>query len=383
MTMVIPPPEEVRSSSGGRTILSVGRRVGPLLAGIVLVLVVGFILSPYFLTLQNFRNIVITGAVVSVLAVGQFMVIVTAGIDLSVGAVVALSSVVAATLMQHGWSTIAAVLATMAIGTLCGVLSGVLVVYAKITPFIATLGMMGIAQGMAYLVQSGTLIVISQSSFLALFDGSLLGIPKPVVIFVLIMVIFGGVMRWTAFGRQLYAIGGNAEASRLSGLPVKRNMLAAYSLSGLLAGVAGLMLAAQLSEGNSLLGSGLELDAIAAAVVGGASLFGGLGSPVAAVIGGLLIGTISNIMDLLSVQAEPQLIIKGVLILLAVYLTSGAGADLRKNLPALLLRRRGKPETTAVPAATVTQNSTSEGPSRAFAHARDSATREDKAHDHP
>jgi ribose transport system permease protein len=223
---------------------------------------------------------------------------------------------------------------------LCGVFSGALVVYAKITPFIATLGVMGIAQGLAYLVQNGTLVVISNQNFLHFFTGNLLGIPKPVLIFVAIAAVFGAVMRWTAFGRQLYAIGGNAEAARLSGLPVKRNKLAAYCLSGMLASVAGLMLAAQLAEGNSLLGRGLELDAIAAAVVGGASLFGGLGSPVAAVLGGLLIGTITNIMDLRSVQAEPQLIIKGLLILLAVYFTSGAGADLRKDLPALLFRRQ-------------------------------------------
>jgi len=325
--------------SGVRAFVSALGRKGPLASGVVIVLVVGYILSPYFLTAQNFRNIVVTAAVVSVLAVGQFLVIVTAGIDLSVGAVVALATVVAATMMHNGWSSVPAALITLVVCTVCGVVSGCLVVYARITPFIATLGMMGIAQGLAYLVQNGTLIVISDSAYLNFFTGDLIGVPKSVVFFIVIAIVFGAIMRWTSFGRQLYAIGGNAEAARLSGLPVRRNVLIAYSLSGLLAGIAGLMLAAQLAEGNSLLGGGLELDAIAAAVVGGASLFGGQGSPAAAVLGGLLIGTISNIMDLRSVAAEPQLIIKGSLILLAVYLTSGGGADLRRSLPALWLHR--------------------------------------------
>jgi ribose transport system permease protein len=300
--------------------------------GIAAVVLVGFALSPYFLTGNNLRNIVITGAVVSVLAVGQFMVIVTAGIDLSVGAVTALSTVLAAVAMRSGWSPIAAVLLAFICCTLVGVANGLLVVHARITPFIATLGMLGVAQGLAYLVQNGTLVVITHTGFVSFFAGDVLGLPAPVIIFVLVTLIFAVIMRWTAFGRQLYAIGGNAEAARLSGLPVTRNIIAAYSISGALAGLAGLMLAAQLSSGNSLLGQGLELDAIAAAVVGGASLFGGLGTPVSAVLGGLLIGAISNIMDLRSVPAEPQLIIKGLLILLAVYLTSGGGSGLVQRL---------------------------------------------------
>lgn len=308
----------------------------PILAGIAIVSIVGASLSPFFLTEANLRNIVITGSVVSVLAVGQFIVIVTAGIDLSVGAVAALATVVSAVLMSHDVSPLIAIAVTLAVCGLAGAINGFLVIHAGITPFIATLGMLGIAQGFAYLIQNGTFIVIDDAWFIGFFSGETAGLPNQVIIFVVIMAVFGAIMRWTAFGRQLYAIGGNAEAARLSGLPVKKNVVAAYSISGLLAGIAGLMLAAQLGEGSSLLGQGLELDAIAAAVVGGASLFGGLGTPVSAVIGGLLIGTISNIMNLRGIAAEPQLIIKGALILLAVYLTSGRGGDVRRRLQGLL-----------------------------------------------
>lgn len=329
-----------RSSATARELLRSLLSKSFLLIGIAAVLLIGSLLSPYFPTAGNFRNIVITGAVVSVLAIGQFMVVVTRGIDLSVGAVAALATVVGAVLIREGVPWGVAILITLAVCTVAGIISGTLVVYARITPFIATLGMLGIAQGLAYLIQQGTLIVIEEQGFSEFLAGDVGSVPAPVIIFVAATIIFAVVMRWTTFGRQLYAIGGNAEASRLSGLPVNRNVLAAYAISGLLAGLAGLMLAAQLGEGNSLLGQGLELDAIAAAVVGGASLFGGAGTPVAAVLGGLLIGTISNIMDLRSVPAEPQLIIKGILILLAVYLTSGGGADVRKRLQGLAARRR-------------------------------------------
>ncbi|NMR21696.1 ABC transporter permease [Cellulomonas fimi] len=302
---------------------------------ITVVLVIGALLSPYFLSEANFRNILITGAVVSVLAVGQFMVIVTAGIDLSVGAVASFSTVASAVLMAQGrsaWSTVA--LSLLACGVI-GLVNGALVVYARITPFIATLGMLGVVQGLAYLVQGGTYVRIENQAFIGLFSGDVGGVPRQVLIFALVTVIFAVLMRWSTFGRQLYAIGGNAEAAHLSGLPVKRNVVAAYVISAALASIAGFMLAAQLGEGSSRLGQGLELDSIAAAVVGGASLFGGLGSPAAAVLGGLLIGTISNIMNLRGVAAEPQLIIKGFLILFAVFVTSGKGADLRGSLGAM------------------------------------------------
>jgi ribose transport system permease protein len=325
-----------------------------LLLGIVVMLAMGSLLSPYFLTGRNLQNILVTGAVVSVLAVGQFMVIVTAGIDLSVGAVAALATVVSAWMMAQGTSMIVAVIAALAVCTGAGVVNGLAVVFGRITPFIATLGMMSIIQGIAFIVQGGSLIPISDAGFLESLNGTALGVPSPTVIFVVVALVFAAVMRWSIFGRQLYAIGGNPEAARLSGLPVKRNLLVAYSLSGLLAGLAGLMLAAQLSGGSSLVGQGYELDAIAAAVVGGAALFGGKGNPLSAVLGALLIGTIANIMNLRNIEAEGQLIIQGLLVLLAVYLTSGGGAaGIGRRLRVLFAGRRPPvtPPSTAEPEA--------------------------------
>lgn len=310
-----------------------------LLAGLAAVVAIGAALSPYFFTARNFSNVLVTGSVISILAVGQFMVIVTAGIDLSVGSVAALASVIAAVLLEHGWPAALVVVVTLACCGLAGVISGSLVVFGRITPFIATLAMLSIAEGVAFLIQHGTLIVITNQSFIQFFAGKHFGVQSPVLIFVAVTIIFAVIMRWTVFGRQLYAIGGNAEAARLSGLPVRRNLVAAYTISGVLAGLAGLVLAAQLSEGNSLLAQGYELNAIAAAVVGGASLFGGVGSPIAAVLGGLLIGVISDIMNLRSIQAEPQLIIQGLLILVAVYFTSGGGGDLGARLRMLAIGR--------------------------------------------
>jgi ribose transport system permease protein len=314
---------------------------GYVLLGIVATIIIGALLSPYFLTANNFRNILLTGSIVSVLAVGQFLVIVTRGIDLSVGSTAALATVITAALLREGSPVILAVAASLGCCTAVGLINGMSVVFARITPFIATLGMLSIVSGTAFIIQGDALITINNPGFSNVFDGDLFGVKSQLFIFLAVTFAFALIMRFTTFGRQLYAIGGNPEAARLSGLPVRRNLLATYSLSGLLAGLAGLMLAAQLGQGSSLLGKGYELDAIAAAVVGGASLFGGTGNPITAVLGGLLIGIISNIMNLRDIQAEPQLIIQGLLILIAVYLTSGGASDIGSRMQSLFIGRRG------------------------------------------
>jgi ribose transport system permease protein len=292
---------------------------------LALTVVAGAIASENFLTVFNVKNILITASVVSVIAVGQFFVIVTGGIDLSVGSIVAFATVMVAILLRAGLPTLAVIPITLAACACIGTLSGVLVVYAGITPFIATLAMLSVVKGFSYIIQSGTLIQIENQGFLNLFNVEFLGIPRPVIIFVVVMLVAAFITKLTTFGRQLYAIGGNAEAARLSGLPVKRNLVSVYSISGFLAGLAGLMIAAQLLQGSSLVGAGYELDSIAAVVVGGASLFGGTGDPISAVIGGLIIGTLLNIMNLLGIASETQLVIKGLVILVAVYFTTGAG----------------------------------------------------------
>ena len=299
---------------------------------LALTILAGTLSSGNFLTVFNVKNILITASVVSVLAIGQFFVIVTGGIDLSVGSVVAFATVLTAILLGADVPTVAAIPLTLIACAVVGTLNGVLVVYAGITPFIATLATLSIVKGFSYIIQSGTLIQIENQGFLNLFNLEFAGIPRPVIIFVLVMLVAAFVTKFTTFGRQLYAIGGNAEAARLSGLPVRRNLVGVYSISGFLAGLAGLMLAAQLLQGSSLVGAGYELDSIAAVVVGGASLFGGTGDPISAVVGGLIIGTLLNIMNLNGIASETQLVIKGGVILIAVFFTTGVGLRAIRNL---------------------------------------------------
>jgi ribose transport system permease protein len=322
---------------------------GVLLMAVAAILVAGSAISPYFLTSRNISSIVLTIAVLSVVAVGQFLVIVTAGIDLSVGATTALTTVMTAVLLREGLSVPMVIVTSIAVSSAVGVVNGLLIVYGRITPFIATLGMTSVVQGIAFLVQSGTLVAIDNSAFVSIFAGTVGPFRSEVIIFVVVALAAAALMRWSLFGRRLYALGGNPQAARLSGLPVNRDILTAYLLSGLLAGLAGLMLAAQLREGNSLLGSELALNSIAAAVVGGASLFGGTSTPLAAVFGGLLIGTISNILDLISMPVQGQLLIKGALILVAVFFTSGAGLSLRQRIQDAWRNGMNKPGTSRSP----------------------------------
>jgi len=305
-----------------------------------IIILIGAFLSPYFLKIRNLTNIITAASITSVLAVGQFFVIVTGGIDLSVGSLAALSTVIAAIVLANHYAAVVAILLTILVCGAVGFANGALVVYARITPFIATLAMLSIVEGFSYIIQTGELIQISDADFTSLFSGSVGPIPAPVIIFLVIMTVAAFVMNNTTFGRELYAIGGNREAARLSGLPINRDLLLAYTISGLLAGLAGLMLASQLLEGSSLVGRGYELDSIAAVVVGGASLFGGSGDPIRSVIGGLIIATILNIMNLMGIQSQPQLVIKGFVILIAVFFSSGdAPRRLLRSLGSLYRRR--------------------------------------------
>jgi ribose transport system permease protein len=303
-----------------------------------IIIVIGAAVSPFFLKERNLVNIITAASITSILAVGQFFVIVTGGIDLSVGSLAALATVVSAILLANHQPAAVAALVTLLICGTIGFINGLVIVYAGITPFIATLAMLSVVEGFSYIIQTGELIQISDQGFAGFFAGSVGPVPAPVIIFVVITAIAAFVMGNTTFGRELYAIGGNREAARLSGLPLSRDLLLAYVISGFLAGLAGLMLAAQLLEGSSLIGKGYELDSIAAVVVGGASLFGGSGDPIRAVIGGLIIATILNIMNLMGIQSQPQLVIKGLVILVAVFFSSGDG--LRRLLKSFRSRSR-------------------------------------------
>jgi ribose transport system permease protein len=294
---------------------------------LVVLIIIGFIASPDFLTARNALNVITFSAIIAVLAVGQFFVILTGGIDLSVGSTVALSTVITAMLLQRGLPAGVAVVTTLAACACIGFFNAVLIVWLRLAPFIATLATLSMVQGFSYIIQSTSLIQITNQTFISWFSGSVLGIPNPVIIFLLLTVVAAFVAKYSTIGRRLYAIGGNREAARLSGLPVHRDLLITYTVSGLLAGLAGLLAAVQLLQGSSLIGQGYELDAIAAVVVGGASLSGGTGDPISAVIGNLIIAIITNIMNLLGVSSQPQLVIKGAVIILAVFLSSAGGVQ--------------------------------------------------------
>ena len=292
------------------------------------IIVVGYYVSDDFLTLRNADNVIAAASIYIVLALGQFFVILTGGIDLSVGSILAMSTVIGALTMQAGMPAGASAALTLACCAAAGLLNGVLIVWLNIPPFIATLATMSAVKGFSYIIQSTSLIEIKDQAFIQAFSsGTIGGLRNPVIIFIIVAVVAALVAKFTTFGRSLYAIGGNPEAARLSGLPVARNLLITYTMSGLLAGLAGLVAAAQLRQGSSLIGTGYELDAIAAVVVGGASLMGGKGDPLSAVIGVFILTTIINIMNLVGISSEPQLVIKGGVIIIAVFLSSAGGVQ--------------------------------------------------------
>jgi ribose transport system permease protein len=299
-----------------------------LLLVLIAIVIIGYSLSPSFLTIRNAENVIAAASIVALLALGQFFVILTGGIDLSVGSILAMSTVIVALTLQAGMSAGLSVAFTLFCSALAGLINGILVVWLRIPPFIATLAMMSAVKGFSYIIQSTSLIQIFDQSIIEAFaTGTTLGIRNPVAIFLVMTVIAALVAKFTTFGRSLYAVGGNPEAARLSGLPVARNLIITYTICGFLAGLAGLIAAAQLRQGSSLIGVGYELDAIAAVVVGGASLMGGKGDPTSAVLGVFVLSAIINIMNLVGISSEPQLVIKGGVIILAVFFSSAGGVQ--------------------------------------------------------
>jgi len=314
--------ETLKSDTGaGGT--SVIRRVlldnGALSALVVLVVAMS-LLSGDFLTTQNLLNVGVQAAVTAILAFGVTFVIVSAGIDLSVGSVAALSATVLAwSATSAGVPVVLAVILAIVTGIACGFVNGALISYGKLPPFIATLAMLSIARGLS--------LVISQGSPIAFPDsvsrlGDTLGgwLPVPVLVMIAMGLITALILGRTFIGRSMYAIGGNEEAARLSGLRVKRQKIVIYALSGLFAAVAGIVLASRLVSAQPQAAQGYELDAIAAVVIGGASLAGGVGKASGTLIGALILAVLRNGLNLLSVSAFWQQVVIGVVIALAVLL---------------------------------------------------------------
>lgn len=307
-------------SSNVASFARIWRRVG-VLAALVLLVIAASLLSDRFLSVPNLLNILRQVAIVGILAIGMTFVILTKGIDLSVGSLLGISVVIYAGLLEnHGMEV--AIPAGLAAATLAGLVNGVGVSLARIPPFIMTLGMLSFARGLAFIYTGGTPIPILNEDFYSLGNGYVAGIPIPSLILLAVLAVSAVVLSLTVFGRSVYAIGSNEEAARLSGVPVNTYKIAVYAISGLVSGLAGLVYASQLSIGTPIAGQGYELDAIAAVVVGGTSLFGGKGTVAGTFIGTLIIGVLANILNLTGVDPYVQQLFKGALIVIAVYLMS-------------------------------------------------------------
>ena len=294
-------------------------RYGTLIA-LVLLIVVAAALSPRFLTPVNLMNVLRQVAIVGVLGIGMTFVILTAGIDLSVGAGLALSAVLLAGTLESSGSILLAMLACLAAGLVVGFANGIGVTFGRVQPFVMTLGMLGIARSFAFLYTGGEPIPVLDMSFLQLGIGYLWRIPIPTIIFFAILIVAALVLRYTPFGRAVYAIGSNEEAARLSGIPVVRVKIAVYMISGFTAAVGAIMYCSQFASAPAIAGEGYELDAIAAVVVGGTSLFGGQGGVIGTFLGAVIIGILSNILNLTGVSPFAQPLAKGALIILAVWI---------------------------------------------------------------
>ena len=273
-----------------------------------------------FLSLANLTNVARQVSINGILAVGVTFVLLTAGVDLSLGSVVALSGVACATFAHPGDHPVFVPIAVgLLTGAACGLVNGVLVTRGGVAPFIVTLGMMTVARGLALIVSGGR-PVANMSAELTALAGDFYGLPIPVLCFAGVALLAWLFLRHFRLGRHIYAVGGNENAARAAGVPVERVKLFAYGLCGLLTGLAGVVLAARITTGQPNAGQAYELDAIAAVVIGGTSLAGGVGTITGTLLGVLLIGVINNGLDLQGVSSYYQAVIKGVIIVGAVWL---------------------------------------------------------------
>lgn len=293
------------------------RQFGTLLGLLGLCLIL-WILTPHFLTVSNLLNVAQQTSINAIIAVGLTFVIITAGIDLSVGSILAFAGVVMAWMLETGVPLPLALLVGLGVGTLNGMVNGVLISYGRLPPFISTLGMMSVARGCALLFSDGRPISGFSEGFRFLATGEVFHIPVPVIITGIVYIAAHFVLTRTKFGRYAYAIGGNEEAAMLSGVNVKIQKAMVYGLSGLLSGLAAIILTARLNSAQPIAGIMYELDAIAATVIGGTSLMGGRGTIFGTLIGALIIGVLRNGLNLLDVSSYIQQVVIGSVIIAAV-----------------------------------------------------------------
>ncbi len=296
-------------------------RVGILMVLVALVILMS-VIAPNFNRVDNLLNIARSISVNAILAAGLTFVILTGGIDLSVGSIVAVSGVVAVIAAIAGWPAPAAILAGMLVGAACGLINGALTAYLSLAPFIVTLGTMTFLRGLAYTITEGQPIVSSDLNFRDMGNGYLSGVPIPVLVMLIVYLVAWFILERTRYGRHVYAVGGNPQAARLAGVRVNRVTTSVYVIAGACAGLAGVIFAARVISAQPTAGTGYELDAIAAVVLGGTSLAGGRGRIVGTLIGSVILGVLSTGLILLNVPFFTQLLIKGVVIIVAVAIDS-------------------------------------------------------------
>jgi len=324
--------EAAAEHAGAEGRLDAVRRRGDVFAGLlrnlglVLVLlllcIIGTITSDNFLTSDNIRNILVSSSVIGVVTVGMTFVIIGGGIDLSVGALVALASVWATTLATQDYGPVVMVLCALLVGLCAGLINGTLIAYGRLVPFIVTLAMLVSARGLAAKIANNRTQIVDQQAIKDIARRDIVGVPLLVVILGVVLAVGWVLLNRTTFGRRTFAIGGNAEAARLAGIDVRRHTVMLYALSGICCGIAAVMLVARTTTGSSTHGNLYELDAIAAVIIGGTLLSGGRGTLIGSFLGVLVFTTITNIFILNNLATEVQNIAKGLIIVAAVLLQS-------------------------------------------------------------
>ncbi|GAA5167993.1 MULTISPECIES: ABC transporter permease [Amycolatopsis] len=313
-----------------------------LLTATVLLFVVLSLCAPYFMTTKNLLNVLQQSAFVGVIALAMTFVIVAGEIDISVGSAMAFASSLFGVLVtDHGWSLPLAALAVLLVGAVTGLLAGLVRVWFDVPSFIVTLALFSILRGLAQMLTDAVPVQISSAGFSQWGNGDVFGVPVPAVIMFLFLAVSWFVLTRTTFGRSVFAVGGNPDAARLSGISVGRIRALVFGLTGAAAGLAGVLQSAQLSSGDSTIGVGAEFTAISAVIIGGASLFGGRGSVVGTFLGVIFLGLLNNGMVLLDLSSYAQGVARGVIVLLAVVIsTRREGVRLRTLLGFVFRRAR-------------------------------------------
>jgi ribose transport system permease protein len=325
MSPTAPEPNDASLAGAPRGLAATVKRLTRLrTSGLVWVLltmvIAATLVNQAFISPFNLVNVMRQMALFGIVSIGMTMVILTAGIDLSVGSIVAVAAVICAKLLDGGAPIPVVVITGLSVGAFCGAINGAGITLGKIPPFIMTLGMMVVARGSAMTISGGHPVHFREEaeSFSWLGQGIMLGIPVPVWVFALVSFAAWFLLRFTGFGRNLYAVGSNPEAARLAGINVRLTIFLVYVVSGFLAGLTALIFISRLTVGEPVVATGLELEAIAITVIGGTSLFGGEGTIIGTILGAAIITVLANMLNLFGVSPFTQQIVKGVIIVAAV-----------------------------------------------------------------